>query len=110
MYNKQKDVVLGMVALIECAKNDLSKVIKIWQDKQKSDEKVEYFSEKKLAYFCIKAMEAMAYLHSNNIYFGDMKPENLLLFKDYRIKLGDLGVSMKIPDHFTQDSTIYLKG
>jgi serine/threonine protein kinase len=52
----------------------------------------------------------MAYLHTNNIYFGDMKPENLLLFKDYRIKLGDLGVSMKIPDDFTPDSKIYLKG
>jgi hypothetical protein len=30
IFNKKKDVVLGMVALIECAKNDISKVIKIW--------------------------------------------------------------------------------
>lgn len=99
-----------MVALIESAKNDLSKVIKLWQDEEKSIEKVEFYSEKKLAYFCMKAMEAMAYLHVNNVYFGDMKPENLLLFRDYRIKLGDLGVSMKIPEHLTMDSPIYLKG
>ena len=58
----------------------------------------------------MKAMEAMAYLHHNNVYFGDMKPENLLLFKDYRIKLGDLGVSMKLPDNSTAETTMYLKG
>jgi len=109
-YNKENDSILGMVALIESAKNDLSKVIKIWQDEQSAIKKVEFFSERKLAYFCIKSMEALAYLNTNNIYFGDMKPENLLLFKDYRIKLGDLGVSLKIPDDFTPDSEIYLKG
>ena len=37
----------------------------------------------------------MAYLHSQNIYYGDMKPENVLIFKDYKVKIGDFGVSMK---------------
>jgi serine/threonine protein kinase len=55
-------------------------------------------------------MEVMAYLHANNIYYGDMKPENLLLFKDYRIKLGDFGVSMKIPDDAIESTTLCLKG
>ena len=27
-----------------------------------------------------------------------MKPENLLLFRDYKVKLGDFGVSLKLPD------------
>lgn len=39
-----------------------------------------------------------------------MKPANHLLFKDYRIKLGDLGVSIKIPDNATASTQIYLKG
>jgi serine/threonine protein kinase len=55
-------------------------------------------------------MEAMAYLHQNNIYYGDMKPENLLLFKDYKIKLGDLGISLKIPASINEETTLYLKG
>lgn len=63
-----------------------------------SSKRVEFYSVEKLAYFCLKAMEAIAYLHENNIYFGDMKPENMLVFKDYRLKLGDLGVSLKFPD------------
>lgn len=52
-------------------------------------------------------MEAMTYLHYNNVYYGDMKPDNLLIFKDYRIKLGDLGVSLKLPSY---GSDSYLKG
>ena len=44
-------------------------------------------------------MEALNYLHENNVYFGDMKPENLLIFKNYKVKLGDLGVSLKIPNN-----------
>lgn len=69
-----------MAAMIESAKNDLSKVVKVWQNKEDSIKKVEFYSPNKLTYFCLKAMEAMAYLHTNNIYFGDMKPENLLVF------------------------------
>lgn len=94
-----------MVALVESANNDISKVIATWLDQDsKQNEK---FSEKKLAYFCLRAMEAMAYLHLNNIYFGDMKPENLLIFRDYRIKLGDLGISMPM---YNPEGNLYLKG
>jgi len=57
----------------------------------------------------MKAIEALAYLHANDIYYGDMKPENLLLFKDYRIKLGDLGVSIKISNDASDDTEMFLK-
>jgi serine/threonine protein kinase len=40
----------------------------------------------------------MEYLHSQNIYYGDMKEENLLVFRDYAIKLGDFGISIKMKD------------
>lgn len=39
----------------------------------------------------------MVYLHKNNVYYGDMKPENLLIFRNYQVKLGDFGVSKKLP-------------
>jgi serine/threonine protein kinase len=55
-------------------------------------------------------MEAMSYLHSKNVYFGDMKPENLLVFRDYKVKLGDFGVSMKLPDDTKEDTEFILKG
>ena len=42
-------------------------------------------------------MEVLNHFHENNVYCGDMKPENILIFKDYKVKFGDLGVSIKIP-------------
>lgn len=110
LYNSKHDKIIGMVALIESASNDLSKVIKTWKNEDLSFKRLEFFSENKLAYFCLKAMEAISFLHVNNVYFGDMKPENLLLFKDYRVKLGDFGVSMKIADNATPDTEVFMKG
>lgn len=55
-------------------------------------------------------MEALDYLHSKNVYFGDMKPENLLVFRNYKVKLGDFGVSIKLPDNVKEDTEIYMKG
>lgn len=55
-------------------------------------------------------MEALWYMHINKVYFGDMKPENLLVFRDYKVKLGDFGVSIKFPDTMNKDYEIFLKG
>lgn len=55
-------------------------------------------------------MEAMDYLHCQKVYYGDMKPENLLVFRDLRVKLGDLGVSIKLPGDATDTTVTYLKG
>ena len=43
-------------------------------------------------------MKALDYLHSKNVYYGDMKPENVLIFKNYQVKLGDFGVSIKLQE------------
>ena len=39
-----------------------------------------------------------------------MKLENLLLFRDYKVKLGDMGVSMKLADNLKDTDEVYLKG
>jgi serine/threonine protein kinase len=44
-------------------------------------------------------MEAMEYLHSQNVYYGDMKEANLLIFRDYSVKIGDFGISIKMKDN-----------
>ena len=36
------------------------------------------------------------YLHSRNIYYGDIKPENLLIFRNQEVKIGDFGISIKM--------------
>lgn len=40
-----------------------------------------------------KLLDAIAYLHQNNIAHGDIKPDNILFDEDYRPKLGDFGLS-----------------
>jgi serine/threonine protein kinase len=72
------------------------------------NEKVETFCTRKLTYFYLKAMEFLCYLHSQNVYFGDMKPENLLLFRNYQIKLGDFGVSFKLDESIDENEEVYL--
>ena len=41
-------------------------------------------------------MLGVLYLHQKNIFYGDMKAPNLLVFRDQRVKLGDLGISVKL--------------
>lgn len=41
-------------------------------------------------------MLAIEYLHKNNVYYGDMKPANILIFEDMSVKLGDFGCAMKL--------------
>ncbi|KAA6381598.1 MAG: putative AGC family protein kinase, partial [Streblomastix strix] len=41
---------------------------------------------------------AVHQLHINNIIHGDLKPENVLVMKDYRVKLSDFGLARKIEE------------
>jgi serine/threonine protein kinase len=60
-------------------------------------------------FFALKALEALNYLHSIGVYYGDMKPANILIFRDYLVKLGDFGISIKMNIN-EPDKTAYLKG
>lgn len=57
-------------------------------------------------------MVAVAYLHQKNIYFGDMKAANLLIFRSQEVKLGDLGISIKLnhDDVAGTEDLYYVKG
>jgi len=49
------------------------------------------FSESKAFDYFIQVINAVYYLHSNNIIHRDIKPENLLLCEDNKLKLCDFG-------------------
>ena len=42
-------------------------------------------------FYIVETLQALKYLHDQNIIYRDIKPENLLLDKDHNIKLCDLG-------------------
>ncbi len=53
----------------------------------------------------------MGYLHQKDFYYGDMKPQNLLVFRDQRVKVGDLGISIKMESDGGDSGELYeLKG
>ena len=39
-----------------------------------------------------------------------MKPQNLLVFRDLTVKLGDFGISIKLPDNTKDDDLFDLRG
>lgn len=43
---------------------------------------------------------ALEYLHSHNIVYRDLKPENLLLDKEGHLKITDFGFAKKLTDRY----------
>lgn len=72
------------------------------------------FLEEKLTYILIKSMRSLANLHKLNILYGDMKPSNLLITEDYRIKIGDFGTAIELKGSgssiFNQSIKAYTQG
>ncbi|KAL7754214.1 hypothetical protein RI367_000195 [Sorochytrium milnesiophthora] len=69
-------------------------------------EKFGPFSEDRARHIFAQIVDAMSYLHDNNIYHRDPKDENILISDDLTIKVIDLGSALIMPsnlspaDHF----------
>lgn len=49
-------------------------------------------------FFAVEIILAFEYLHSSDIAYRDLKPENLLIDKDGHVKITDFGFAKEVPD------------
>ena len=49
-------------------------------------------------FFAVEIILAFEYLHSSNIAYRDLKPENLLIDRDGHVKITDFGFAKEVPD------------
>eukprot|EP00347_Sterkiella_histriomuscorum_P020104 403339088 len=102
-FDRQTEIIKEYVVVLEKANHSLSDILNIWNDRDIPNPANEHYCDEKLLYIIYRTMEALEYLHQQEVYFGDMKPQNLLIFKDYMVKIGDFGISIK-RDPYRQDS------
>lgn len=55
--------------------------------------KRQIFDEREAQFFIAEVVLAIEYIHSLNIIYRDMKPENILVDKDGHMKLADFGLA-----------------
>eukprot|EP00347_Sterkiella_histriomuscorum_P014088 403362209 len=110
-YDPQSQLINDYLVIVERARFSLNDLLKIWNDEDLRSRYYEFYSPEKLAYYFYQTIQILAYLHQRDVYYGDMKPHNLLVFKDQLVKVGDLGITMKLDNSIPDDQKAYfLKG
>ena len=91
LYSSKLDKTTYVVyILMEVGKTDWEKEIRSFSEK-----KIEY-KEKELIIITKQLVKALAFLQKNNIVHRDIKPQNILIFKDNLYKLADFGESKQL--------------
>jgi serine/threonine protein kinase len=109
-YNPDKNIIVRYIVIIERATNTLTDLKKIWANPEMADKKQEFYSDEKALFYLFQATKCILFLHQNNIYYGDMKGDNVLVFRNLMSKFGDLGISVKLPLDSTPETLIEIKG
>ena len=64
------------------------------------------FTEPEAAFFMAQLLDAVKYIHDQNVIHRDLKLGNLFLDKELNIKVGDLGLATRLEDKDEKRKTI----
>lgn len=65
------------------------------------------FSNATAMFYAAEIVLAFEHLHSLDIIYRDLKPENLLIDKEGHIKITDFGFAKRVPDRYIKYYYIY---
>ena len=75
-------MIINYCVIAEKAKYSFEILLKLWKNPEKSMIEQDFYHPDKITFYFMQTLMAINYLHSRNIYFGDMKPANLLIFRN----------------------------
>ena len=90
--------------IMEYCETDLEKLIK----KCKNDKKI--ISEELILKYVFEICDGLREIHSKNLIHRDLKPGNLFINKENKIKIGDFGISEKLKIKNKDNTTQNIRG
>ena len=94
--------------VLEFAENDsLKSYFKDYKEKNKTENSFVPIPQEIIIKFLKESLDALRYLHENNIIHRDISLDNILLGKDNTIKISDFGISAKIKEQNKNGNNIF---
>jgi serine/threonine protein kinase len=105
VYKNKLDITtFGIYILMEIGSTDWEKEIKNHCQKNK------YYTQKELINILIQLTNALAFLQEKNVSHRDIKPQNVLIFKNNIYKLADFGEAKKISNNHLNSQLNTIRG
>ncbi len=84
-YNETTGMIISFCVVVEKATNSLSSLLNIWNKPKERERLKEYYCEEKLASIFYNSVYGIAFLHSKDLFYSYMKPDNLLVFRNMEV-------------------------